>query len=95
MNDGRVEHAVREGRSLRRQLTRQAIIGQAVMVLVLGALAYFDVNLKWIVVAGFFLSVGTLIGVIEEVAGRLEAGRAFLEQITVDIEEQVARDWRR
>jgi hypothetical protein len=61
------------------------------MVLLLGALAYFDVNLKWIVVAGFFLSVGTIISVIEEAVGRLEAGRSFLEQITSDIEEQLAR----
>jgi hypothetical protein len=91
MNDVRVEHAVREARSLRRQLTRQALWGQVIMVLVLGALAYFDVNLKWIVVAGFFLSVGTITSVIEEAVGRLEAGRSFLEQITSDIEEQLAR----
>ena len=91
MNDVRVEHAVREVRSLRRQLTRQALWGQVIMVLVLEALAYFDVNLKWIVVAGFFLSVGTITSVIEEAVGRLEAGRSFLEQITSDIEEQLAR----
>ena len=91
MNDVRVEHAVREVRSLRRQLTRQALWGQVIMVLVLGALAYFDVNLKWIVVVGFFLSVGTITSVIEEAVGRLEAGRSFLEQITSDIEEQLAR----
>lgn len=95
MTDVRVDHAVREARILRRSLMRQVIGGQAIMVAVLCALAYFDVSLKWIVVAGFFLSVGTLAGVIEEVAGRLEAGRSFLEQITSDIEEQLGRDWRR
>jgi hypothetical protein len=95
MNDVRVENAVREARSLRRQLTRHAIGGQVIMVLVLGTLAYLDVSLKWIVVAGFFLSVGTLTGLIEEVAGRLEAGRSFLEQISADIEDQVSRSWRR
>jgi hypothetical protein len=68
MSDVRVEHAVREARSLRRRLTGQVIGGQVIMVLVLAALALSDVGLKWIVVMGFFLSVGTITAMIMEVA---------------------------
>lgn len=42
------------------------MVGQGVMVVVLGTLAYLDVNLKWIVLAGFFVSVGTIIGLLEK-----------------------------
>jgi hypothetical protein len=43
-------------------------------------------------VVGFFLSVGTITSLIQEVAGRLEAGRSFLEQITSDIEGHLAHE---
>jgi hypothetical protein len=74
MNDVRVEHAVREARSLRSVLQKQAIWGQVITVLVLAALALSDVGLKWIVVMGFFLSVGTITAMIMEVAGGWKRG---------------------
>ncbi len=89
MDDPRIEHAVREARQLRSKLTLSIVAGQLTMLAVLGVMAYLNVEMKWIVVTGFFLSVGTLAAAIQGVAMRLEAGRSFLEQIAVDIEERL------
>jgi hypothetical protein len=54
-------------------------------------MAYFDVSLKWMIVLGFFLSVGILSDLIEEVGSWLDAGRSFLEQWSRDAEERLDR----
>lgn len=61
------------------------------MVVVLSAMGFLDVPLKWIIVAGFFLAVGILSALIAEIATRLDAGRSYIEQWTSETEELLYR----
>jgi hypothetical protein len=74
--------AMREAREFRRRLTMDAIGGQFIMIAILGLMTYFDVGIRWVLIVGFFLSVGTLSGLIIECAMRSDAGRSYLEQWT-------------
>jgi hypothetical protein len=90
-DDPRVNVAVREANYFRKQLDRRLMGGQVIMVIVLSTMAYFDVALKWMIVLGFFLAVGILSDLIEEVGSRLDAGRSYLEQWSRDAEELLER----
>jgi len=90
-DDPRVSVAVREASRFKKELNRRIIGGQLIMVGVLSAMAYFDVSLKWIVIMGFFLSAGMLGNLIEEVGGRLDAGRSYMEQWATDAEDLMRR----
>jgi hypothetical protein len=85
-HDARVDAAIREAMNFGKELTRFLIGGQVVMVGILCAMSYFNVSLKWIVVVGFFLSVGTICGLIEKIGIRLDAGRSFVEQWARDLD---------
>jgi len=85
-DDPRTDVAVREASSFRKQLTWRLIVGQAMMVVVLGTMAYFDVAIKWMIVVGFFLAVGIVSDFVEEIGIRLDAGRSYMEQWAKDAE---------
>jgi hypothetical protein len=86
-----VSVAVREASQFKKGLSRRMMAGQIIMIIVLGGVAYSDVSAKWIVVMGFFLSAGILRHLIEEVGGRLDAGRSYMEQWATAVEDLTQR----
>jgi hypothetical protein len=88
-HDVRVDAAVREASAFRKQLTRRLIGGQFIMLIVLSAMAYFDVSIKWMIVVGLFLAVGIICDFIEEIGARLDTGRSYLEQWAMDSEAEL------
>ena len=84
--DTRMSASLREARLFRDRLVWRALAGQTIMVLVLAAMTYFKLPLRWMLIAGLFLGVATVCGLIFECALRFDAGRSYLEQWSEDAE---------
>jgi len=55
-------------------------IHEVIIIVALGAMAYWKFPIAWIVAVGFALTFKTLGGLIIDGFRRLDAGRAYLEQ---------------
>jgi len=57
----------------------------------LGLMAWFDVAVKWMLVAAFPVSTLLICSIVLEVARRLDIGCSFHEQCVIDIEQRQLR----
>lgn len=87
--DARTSISVREARKFREHLYREAAIAQVFTAVVLVVMAYFGFAVRWMIVVGFFLGIGTVCTLIIDCASRLDAGRSYLEQCSDDTEKHV------
>jgi hypothetical protein len=85
-DDPRVDIAVREAREFRGRLGWHVAYGQITMLIVLGVMGYFGASIRWMLVIGLFLGVGTVSAAILEIGLRLDAGRSYMELWAKEIE---------
>jgi hypothetical protein len=78
--------AVEEAYRFHRKLCQEVIVGQLSTLLTLALMAYFRVSSQWLIVTGFFVVTGTLTNIVLKCALRFDAGRAYLELWTQDVE---------
>lgn len=89
--DDRSEVALREARKFKKSLRNQLHFALIIIALALGALAYFDVALKWMIVVGFYMGIGTLGEMIADIAYRFDMGRSYIELVVKETDDTVAQ----
>ena len=80
MRDTRVEASWREANNHAIELSFGMVTMLAAYGSVLAALAYFDVPIAWLIVAGFLLSTVIVCRVVIDGIRHLDAGRSYLQQ---------------
>jgi hypothetical protein len=86
-----VEVAAREARNYKSEAHAAALILLGIDGIILSAMAFFRAPVEWMIVVGFLLSTLIICQLIVEGIGRLDAGRAYLEQVCHDMNERLAR----
>lgn len=89
--EARITVAVREAREFKNKLAYYFLTSIISMLIILTVMAYFDIATKWIMIIGLWISTGTISYLIEQCALRLDAGRAYLEMWSKDMEETIIR----
>jgi hypothetical protein len=90
MRDTRVEACWREANNHAIELTFGMVTMLAAYGSVLAALAYFDVPIAWLIVAGFLLSTVIVCRVVIDGIRHLDAGRSHLQQTCSALQEATA-----
>jgi hypothetical protein len=85
-NASRVYIAKREAGEFRTEIRFRGWVVTVLIAALLGTLAYFDVPLRWMLVAAFVGAACLLIEIAAALGYRLDAGRSYLEMIVYDIE---------
>jgi hypothetical protein len=68
-----------------------AYIALAIEGGILGAMAFFQIPLAWLITVGFLVSTLIICQCVVAGIGRLDAGRAYLEQICGDMNERLVK----
>ena len=91
MDDARAHVAKREAKEYRRTIMGWFYIMLGIYGIVLGAIAFFHVGVEWLLVAGFLFGTFIICQIVIDGIARLDAGRAYLEQVCHDMNERLAK----